>query len=385
MNLWDIALSSLKRRKAKTALVLTGLTVGVGAMVGMIALSSALTEEINHKMEKYGANIIITPRSERLSLSYEGLTLGDFSFETKELLEEDLVRIRTIKNAANLAAVGPMVLGPVEVEGGRVLLAGINFTSMKVLKPWWHIRGRKPETGELVAGSRAAQVLGLAEGRELLVNGRSLRVSGVLGPNGSQDDGLLFTNLSEAQEILGKPGLVSMVEVAALCSACPVEEMVRQISEVLPGTSVMAIGSVVKGRLETLRMIRRFSLGGSVLVVLVGGLVVLVTMTAGVRERTREIGIFRAVGFRRSHVIRVVLTEAGVTSLGAGVLGWLVGTAGAWLALPHLAESHSAHFQPDPWLALGALFLALTVGLASGAYPALVAAGLDPNEALREL
>jgi putative ABC transport system permease protein len=385
MNLRDIAWQSLKRRKTRAVFVLLGLAVGVGTTVALIALAQSMTASINHKLEKYGANIIITPKSEQLSLSYEGISLGGFSFETSELRQADLARLKNIKNAANVAVVGPVVLGPATISGRKVLLAGVDFKAVDRLKPWWRIDGEKPGDGEVLLGARAASVLNMSVGDAFKMEGRDHVVSGILEPSGSQDDDLVFTTLASAQEILNKPGLVSMVEVAALCTGCPIEEMVRQIGEALPSASVMAIQSVVRGRMETLQLFKRFAFGVSGLVTLVGGLVVMVTMMAGVRERAREIGIFRAIGFRRSHVMMVVLFEGAVLSIVAGALGFLGGFGVAWGALPYLSESGGHAMFFSPWLAAGALGLAMVVGMGSCIYPAVMAARLDPFEALRSL
>jgi putative ABC transport system permease protein len=185
--------------------------------------------------------------------------------------------------------------------------------------------------------------------------------------------------------MLGMEGRVSMAEVAALCKDCPIEEMVRQISEVVPGGKVMGIQSVVKGRMETLAHFQRLTLSVSAVVVLVGSLVVLVTMMGSVRERTREIGIFRAIGYRRSHIIRIVLLEAAIVSALAGLLGYFGGIGTTVAALPFFTESADIAVHFDPILAGGAIIMSVLLGLAASTYPALLAAKLDPNEALRAL
>ena len=280
--------------------VLAGLLIGVTTVVTLLTLVNAMKNDINHKLEMYGANILIVPKTENLSLTYGGLSLGGVSFEMQEIREEELEKIRDIKNAANVAAVGPMVLGPVKVNDQRVLLAGVDFQMFQVLRPWWNVKGKIPEDDEVILGAEAARVLGITTAGKLAMNGREFTVSGVLEATGSQDDGLVFAPLTVAQSLLGKDGRISMAEVAALCSGCPIEEMVRQISEMLPGANVMGIQQVVKGRMETLNHFQKFSYGVSALVLFVGSLMVLVTMMGSVRERTTEIGIFRAMGFRRS-------------------------------------------------------------------------------------
>ncbi|GAB4258968.1 MAG: ABC transporter permease [Deferrisomatales bacterium] len=385
MTLKDIAFLNLRRRKAKAAFVLAGLVTGVATVVALIALVQTMTHDINHKLEKFGANILIVPKTENLSLTYGGLSLGGVSFEMKELRQQDLDKVQTIRNAGNVAALGPVVLGVVDAAGRQVLLAGIDFQAAAILKPWWKIDGAAPSAEEAVLGGEAARVLGVGPGDVLELKGRNLKVSGVLEPTGSQDDQLVFTRLETAQALLGKEGRISMAEVAALCKDCPIQAMVAQIGEVLPGAKVMAIQQVVKGRMEALEHFRRFSYGVSAVVILVGGLVVLVTMMGSVRERTGEIGIFRAIGFRKSHVVRVVLIEAAVVSVVAGAVGYLAGLGATRLALPFFTESRSVSIPVDPWLAAGALFLAVFVGMAASSYPAVLAARMDPNEALRAL
>ena len=383
MTLKEIVFKNLLRRKAKAGFILAGLSIGVATVIAVVGFLEAMGSDINHKMEKYGANILILPRTDNLPLTYGGLSLGGVSFEMQEIHQSDLKALDTIKNANNIAAVGPLVLGSVAIDQTQVLLAGIDTATVGILKPWWKIKGTAPQDGQVVAGAEAARILKLLPGQIMSINGHELAVSGIIDGTGSQDDRLLFAPLATAQQVLAKPDKISMAEVAALCNACPIEEMVRQISTALPGAEVMAIQQVVKGRMKTIGQFKQFSYGVSAIIILIGGLVVLVTLMGSVRERTREIGIFRAIGFRRRHVMQIIFLEAAIVAGLAGLLGYLLGLAGARIGLQLFSDMSAASMPLNPGMGLLAVAVTMLVGLAASAYPALMAARLDPNDALR--
>ena len=385
MNLKRITFRNLLRRKGKAAFVIAGLVIGVSTVVGIISFVEAMTNDINHKLEKYGANILIVPKTENLTLTYGGLSLGGVSFEMQEIREAELARVDSIKNSRNIAAMGPLVLGVVQVKDRKVLMAGVDFEASEILKPWWNVNGSFPNGNGVLLGAEAARVLNLNTGDVAEIKGRDYIVSGVLQSTGSQDDQLIFASLLTAQSIFNKNGRVSMAEVAALCKDCPIQDMVRQISEAIPGAKVMAIQQVVKGRMETLEQFKHFSYGISAVILFIGAMVVFVTMMSSVRERTDEIGIFRAIGFRKRHIMKIVFLEAAIVSGLAGIIGYVVGMGATYVAVRFFSEGHSGYIPFNPELAGGAFIIALLVGLLASAYPAFMASRLDPNEALRAL
>jgi putative ABC transport system permease protein len=111
--------------------------------------------------------------------------------------------------------------------------------------------------------------------------------------------------------------------------------------------------------------------------------VVLVTLMGSVKERTKEIGIFRAIGFRQGDIMRVIFIESGLISIVAGVMGYLIGTGAIWAGLKISGKQGDIAMSFDPILATGAVAMALIVGLMASAYPAVMAARMDPNQALK--
>jgi len=386
MRLSSVAFDNLRRRSSRAAFLVAGLLIGIATVVTLLTLSRALTVQAQNQLETYGANIVVAPQTDDLSLTYGGVALGGVRLQARDLREADLARIKSIPNRKNIAIVAPELLGAVEVRGRQTLLLGVRPGDEFRLKRWWKVDGRPPAAGdELVAGSAAAGRLGLRIGDAVALDGRDFKVTGVLRPTGSQDDELLVTGLGAAQELLDKPGRVTLVQVAALCSDCPVEEIAVQLGDVLPGTRVTAMQQVTRNRMQALEVFRTFSYVIAAIIIAIEALVVFVTMMGSVNARTREIGIFRALGFRRSHVTRLVLMEAAAASVVAGILGYLVGMAASYILLPLFAEGLGVTVSWAPPLAAGAVLLAVLIGSLGSLYPALHASRLDPTVALRAI
>jgi putative ABC transport system permease protein len=207
----------------------------------------------------------------------------------------------------------------------------------------------------------------------------------VLDRTSSQDDNLLFTDIGWVQGRFGKPGEVSLIELSALCSGCPIEDIAEQISMVLPGARAVAVKETVELKMQAMHYFHRFSLGISLLLLIVAGMIIFFAMTAAVKERVQEIGLFRAVGFRTGQIVLVLLTEAFLVSLLAGTAGTVIGLISPRFIAPYLMSAYHLEFVFDPLLAAGGIIASVLVGLAASAYPAIRASLLDPVEALRTL
>ncbi len=386
MKLYNIALNNLRRRKAKMVLLVVGLAIAVSTVVTLVTISQAMNADIANKLDEYGANIVIVPKSEDLSLTYGGMSISGVSLDVQKLSDQDVQRIRTIRNRDNLKIIAPKLLNAAIVLKRNVLVVGVDFSQELQLKKWWKLTGKQPaERREAIIGAEARRNLQLEPGQSFEMNGQTFIIAAILEPTGSQDDGVIFISLREAQELFRKPNQVSLIEVAALCYDCPIEEIVRQTSEKLPGAKVMAIRQVIESKMETMHRFEQFSYGISAVVMLVAALIVMTNMTASVNERRREIGVFRAIGFRQTHIMHIILTEAFVISFAAGAVGYALGIAVSAALTPFFTMNVDSTISLHYSLLAFALVMSVAVGLLSSIYPAYQASRLDPTVALKAL
>lgn len=430
MRISTIAWANLRRRKSRAALLVAGIAIGIATAVALLTLSRSISEEIGLQLDQYGANIVVVPKSDQLALDYGGVSVAAAAFDVGELTDEDARRIREIPYANRLAVVAPKLLGAAEADGRKVVVAGVDFESEYALKRWWRVVGQKPAgANELLVGHDAAQALGLIEHAmedasrsvvppspntldvssrgtmsaaehaahmnqpephfkltrdRLNLSGREFRVVGVLTPTGGREDALVFGSLSEVQTLLNRPNRLSLVEVSALCKDCPVEDIVGQIAEKLPAAKVSALQQAVRARAEAVGRLTRFGAAVAVVVLLIGALMIFTTTTGAVVERTKEIGVMRAVGFRRAHIVKEMMLEVLAVSFVGGALGWAAGALASWALMPYFSQTGRG-FEVDLGLAALALFAALAVGALSSLYPTLRASRLDPSEAVRHV
>jgi len=137
--------------------------------------------------------------------------------------------------------------------------------------------------------------------------------------------------------------------------------------------------------METLDHFKKFSVGISTIVLLIGSLIVFTNMMASVNERKREIGIFRAIGFRKSHIIQIIFLEALIVGFVAGLVGYLFGLGISHFVGPLVTGMKSVKIFMDPILAIAVISLSSAIGVLSSIYPAIHASKMDPTTALRAL
>lgn len=379
-------MSNIKRRKGKMLFLILGIVIGISTVVTLLSITESMTKNIEEKLNQFGANIVIVPKPENLPLNYGGIDVGGVNYKVAEFDQERLEQIKTIKNSKNLSIIAPKVLGSVKVDDKTILLMGVIFEQELALKTWWEKQsGVYPnKNDQVMLGSQAAKILGYKSEDNINIADQSFNVASVLMPTGASEDNAIIANLIASQKILNKEGKISMIEISAFCQGCPITELTLQIAEKFPDGKVTAMRQAVMSKMQSIEMFRTFSMGVSIIVILIGSLLVFVTMMGFVNERTREIGIFRAIGFRKGHVMQVILLEAFLLGIFGGILGFASGNLIAYIVVPlTLKDSLFAGINID--LGIVSVLMAIALSLIASFYPAFKASNMDPGQALRSL
>ncbi|MDR2051112.1 MAG: FtsX-like permease family protein [Deltaproteobacteria bacterium] len=372
----------------RTLLLAAIFTLGIASMFALYKISNFVADNMERKLISYGANILITPRQETLKISYGGYALGDVTVEEHPInLDAALKAIDAVELRANIAVIAPKMVTMARISGQAAALVGVDWERELQLKAYWEVLGAFPEAGsaDILAGAIAARQLGLAPGQVLNIGGREFQLSGVLRPTGSDDDTVLFIPLPVVQDMTGKPGRISFMEVAALCSGCPIEDIVNQLQAALPESEVRALAQIAESRMYSVHFAQNLAFSVSLVILVTACAMLIMSMLSSVAERCKEIGIMRAVGFSRRSVFLVFVSEALGIGAAAGASGYALGQALTAYVLQrlHLAEEANPAFEPAGLSAI-ILAAALTAGL-SAAFPAWRASLVEPAEALVSL
>lgn len=296
------------------------------------------------------------------------------------------MKIKRIKNGKNISILAPKLLNIAATNKGKVIVNGVKFDEEKKLKKWWKIKGSYPNSkDEIILGSQATERLMLSKGESLKIDGNEYKITGVLNETGSQDDEMVFMDLTEAGILFDKQNKVSFIEVAALCYDCPIEEIVSQTSAMLPGANVTPIRQAIESKMSAIHSFENFAMGISGVILLISILIVFVNVNASVNERTKEIGILKSIGFRDSHILKVIIYEIAFVSIISGLIGYLISMPASSVITPFLTmEGYSGIKFNYDYLPL-AVGISLIVGIIAGIYPAVRATKLDPTVAFRAI
>ncbi|MEW6005546.1 MAG: FtsX-like permease family protein [Stygiobacter sp.] len=392
MKLYSISFQSIRRRKSRTAFLIIGLLIAVASFVTLYIVSYNVNKSVAENLDEFGANMIITPKNDGLNLNYGEISITGLTIENENLKQNDISKIKSIKNKDNLSIIAPKLFNKVTIKfenvstEKNVIAAGINFQDEIRLKKWWKVYGKLPEkSNEILIGSNIAKKLNIILNQKVILNKKEFIITGLLNETGSQDDELIFIDLKTAQDLFNKKDELSLIEIAARCYDCPIEEIVRQTSAKLPDAKVTAIKQSIESKMAAMHSFEHFSFGISTVILVISLLVVFTNVNASVNERTKEIGIFMAVGFRRLHIIKIILLEVLVSSFVAGLLGFFMGVVAAKIITPLLSMNTNPNIDYNYSLLFISVGMAILAGLLSSIFPALRAARLDPTVAFRSL
>jgi putative ABC transport system permease protein len=394
MNLYQIVLKDILRRKKRVLYATLGVIIATMTVVGVLTIALAGQARIYAQLEKYGANLSVVPATKSLDTGLGDLTLGtvtvgDNYISSDKLpqirqITDDLIRkARNISDPGDISTIAPTLLVQSEVKGNSVILAGIYPQEELKIKSWWQVsRGEYiGADNQAVVGSAAADLLNIKIGDTLPVNQTSVTVSGILDETGSGDDYRIFVPLGLLQQAFSKPGLISTIDIRALCNGCPVETIADGINKDIGGVRAVAVKQVAATEMGMLDRINKLMLALGGITLLVGMFGVINTLMTSVHERVKDIGIMRAVGASRNQIIKAFVYEAIIIGIVGGLLGYAAGTLLAYVIGPVIFEGTTINLVPQ-YLPI-AIGLAIVVAIVATLYPAFHATKIKVADSFR--
>jgi putative ABC transport system permease protein len=370
-NLLPIVIKDTKARKRRVLFAALGILIGTMSIVAILTISAAGKAQVYSQLEKYGPNLTIMPAISTLDVKLGSVNLGRLSVGDNYISQDSLPEIRriadnAIKEALNIedsgeiAVIAPKLYVDTRINGSSVTVVGIEPIQETAIKTWWMVeQGYYIESGnqdQAIVGSMAAELMKITTGDKIALNGKELTVVGILGETGSNDDFQIFTDLKTVQSVFDKQGMLSLVDVRALCNGCPVEVIATAINGQIPGVRAVAVKQVAESEMGMVEKINRFMLVLGAVTLLIGLFGVVNTMMASVNERIKDIGIMRAVGASRGQIIMIFIYEAVLIGIIGGIFGYLTGSILAYLVGPMLFEGANISFIP--------LYFPVSIGLA---------------------
>jgi len=357
-NLW--------RRPARTALTAAGVAIGVGLIVALLSIAAGV--------RRTAADLIHIGRADF------GVFQESASDLTRSLLPETLdERIRGVEGVDEVAGI---YLRVGDVEGRTsTLVFGYDpdeFPARRLVV----VAGRRPQGEEALLGDTGARALALLPGNTVEVESRTFRVAGLYHSGNRFVDSGVVLPLRTVQTIANRPGEVTTFGVTVTLGRRPAD-VAELVEKRIPGAvAVTEPGAVVKVDTSS-RLIIDAGWIFSLLALIVGGIGVMNTMAMSVFERIQEIGIMRAVGWRKRRIALLILSEA----TGIGLIAMALGLSLGYLAAELFTSQGRISSLAEPDFTAGVfawgLAFALGVALIGALYPAWRAVSLRPIEALR--
>ena len=370
LSFTGFAWKNLWRRRLRTLLTLGGIAMAIGAFVALVGFSRSFEHEWMRMYESNGTDIAVVEKT----------------FLNTSLEESVGVKLRALPVVAQAR---PMIFNLMDLTPEiNALVFGWQADSYE-LDSLTLTSGRRFRDGqpEILLGEILAANLNKKAGDTIEIQGTTFTVTGIDHGGSALEAGAVIMPLDQLQQLSSLEGKVTAFHVRLRPAPAgeTQEEYVKraqaQIESALPGLHAVPAAERASNN-QVVLLAHAAAWGTSSIALLIGILSIANTMAMSVFERTREIGILRALGWKRWRVMLLILTEATVLGLAGGFLGLGVGWGALRLlsALPQTASIVSASLSP--WHLLEALGIAVLSGLVAGAVPAWRGAHLSPVEAL---
>jgi putative ABC transport system permease protein len=380
-------LRNVFRRRLRVLLTIFGITIGVLALVVMGGMAEKISLLVSGGTKYYADKVTVTAEGAGM------MGGGPLSYGKRDaILAVPGVLEASGQIGALLDTDAGMTMGmPALILGSDLLDAPHEEFEVR------YSQGRpleRGETGVVNVGSDLVDRLGAEVGGYVTIRDRQFEVVGIMDRTLTAPDTAVGISLADAQEILTSdlPEMIrAHVDTADLVTQFVVyptpgtdpEELADLINDTVPGVQAAGPSYFQEQIASATKVLNAILYGVAIIALFVGGLSVINTMTMSVNERTREIGVRKAIGASDGQIVRQFLTEAGLIGLIGGVSGLFLGWIAATVANALLKSSNLNLFLVTPRLAVGAVAFAVFLGLVSGLYPSLHAARLQPVTALR--
>lgn len=369
MTFFTVVVRGLTRRPVRTTLTLIGISVGIGAVVALVGIARGFEKSWEVGLRARGTDVVVSNMQTALTPKPFNVSLRDRIARLPQVLATcDLfVELMSIEESEM------MILSARE-------WGGFSWSNLKVVSGRLPLDANEPS---VILGQTAAQVLKKKVGDTIQIEATELSVVGIVSGGALVEDGSVIMSLSLFQEITGNQGKINVIDIRVDPSSTEknVQQLCEQINSLFPEVRAVAVSEHLSSS-QGYRMVRAMSWGTSLLAVLVGVLGVMNTMLMTVFERTQEICILLAIGWKRSRIVRMILWESVLLGFLGGVVGVLLGIAGVKM----LQSTPAIRGLLEPDLSAGLLILAVAmailVGVVSGLYPAWRSSRLAPGRAL---
>ena len=365
----SLIVKNLFRQRTRTALTAVGIAVGIATVVALGVITGGLRTASNDFVKSGGADFMVAQKGAS-DLTYSAVSRRDWqAIEARPDVERATGVLFEVAHVGSNpfffyfgyepAALGGLGLRPV---AGRLVAPGA--------------------PREALLGAKAASNVGVTVGGSIVLDGIPFRVVGLYRTGDLWQDSGAVVPLATAQELSSKKNVVTAVHVVAAPGADPhdiAKDLERELPRLVAIESAADYGKVDQG----FEVLGAINLAISLLAVGIGAIGVMNTMIMSVFERTREIGVLRAVGWRGSRIVRMILLESAALCVLGAFVGVLLGVAAsrAILLVPAVSSFLTPSYAAEVFVR--ALAVGLVVALVGALYPAFRAVRLSPMEALR--